>query len=96
MFTLKFEEINNFFKMYFKLLFPIGKGELILQNIEINDEKDFGIELKADIGNSKVVPISLLSGGEKALVSIAFLFAVFSTNYSPFYVFDEIDASLMI
>lgn len=93
-FNSKFEEINTYFKMYFKLLFPLGKGELTLQDLEIDGEKDFGIELRVDIGNSKTVPISLLSGGEKALVSIAFLFAVFSTNYSPFYVFDEIDASL--
>jgi chromosome segregation protein len=94
MFESKFDEINTFFKMYFKLLFPLGKGELILQDIEVNEEKDYGIELKTDIGNSKIVPITLLSGGEKALVSVAFLFAVFSANYSPFYVFDEIDASL--
>ena len=47
-----------------------------------------------DIGNDKMIPLSLLSGGEKALVSIAFLFSIFATNHSPFYVFDEIDASL--
>lgn len=94
LFNHKFEEINSNFRLYFKLLFPLGKGELILQDVETDDEKDFGIELKVDIGNSKIVPISLLSGGEKALVSVAFLFSVFATNYSPFYVFDEIDASL--
>lgn len=58
------------------------------------DEDDYGIELSVDIGNNKMIPLSLLSGGEKALVSIAFLFSIFATNNSPFYVFDEIDASL--
>ena len=66
--------------------------------ILINNAKDgateYGVDLKVDIGNAKMVPLSLLSGGEKALVSIAFLFSIFATNYSPFYVFDEIDASL--
>jgi chromosome segregation protein len=47
-----------------------------------------------DIGNNKMISLSLLSGGEKALVSIAFLFSIFATNNSPFYVFDEIDAAL--
>ncbi len=93
-FNIKFEEINNYFKIYFNLLFPLGKGELYLQHINLDGDDDFGIELKVDIGNSKVVPLSLLSGGEKALVSIAFLFSTFAANFSPFYIFDEIDASL--
>lgn len=94
LFIQKFDQINTYFKTYFKLLFPLGQGELVLQNILQDGEKDFAVELKVDIGNSKIVPINLLSGGEKALVSIAFLFSVFAVNYSPFYVFDEIDASL--
>ncbi|MBM3704918.1 MAG: hypothetical protein FJW66_00190 [Actinobacteria bacterium] len=93
-FNLRFEEINSNFRSYFKSLFPLGNGEMFLTDTVVDDEKDHGIELKVDIGNSKIVPISLLSGGEKALVSIAFLFSVFATNYSPFYVFDEIDAAL--
>ncbi|MBM3700183.1 MAG: hypothetical protein FJW68_04610 [Actinobacteria bacterium] len=94
MFTSRFDEINKNFGNYFRALFPLGAGEMILLKIEIEGEKDFGIDLKVDIGNNKMVPLSLLSGGEKALVSIAFLFSIFSINYSPFYVFDEIDAAL--
>ena len=93
-FNSRFEEINSNFSSYFKLLFPAGNGEMYLTDLIVEDEKDYGIELKVDIGNSKIVPISLLSGGEKALVSIAFLFSIFATNNSPFYVFDEIDASM--
>ena len=94
MFTSRFDEINKNFGNYFRALFPLGTGEMILLKIEAEDDKDYGIDLKVDIGNNKMVPLSLLSGGEKALVSIAFLFSIFSINYSPFYVFDEIDAAL--
>jgi len=93
LFALKFEEINNNFKTYFKSLFPLGEGRLDL--INSNDgEDETGIDMKADIGNNKLVQLSLLSGGEKALISIAFLFSIFTSNIAPFYVFDEIDAAL--
>jgi len=93
LFALKFEEINNNFKTYFKSLFPLGEGRLDL--INSNDgEDETGIDMKADIGNNKLVQLSLLSGGEKALISIAFLFSIFTSNIAPFYVLDEIDAAL--
>jgi chromosome segregation protein len=93
LFAIKFEEINNNFKTYFKSLFPLGEGRLDL--INSNDgEDETGIDMKADIGNNKLVQLSLLSGGEKALISIAFLFSIFTSNIAPFYVFDEIDAAL--
>ncbi|MCE5330255.1 AAA family ATPase [bacterium] len=91
-FSDKFNEINENFKYYFKILFPLGEGELLLT--EIDESDDFGIDIKADIGNNKSVSLQLLSGGEKALVSIAYLFAIFAVNSSPFYIFDEIDAAL--
>jgi Chromosome segregation ATPases len=93
-FTSKFDNINSNFKSYFKSLFPLGSGEMQLTKVLVNNEEDYGVELKVDIGNNKMIPLSLLSGGEKALVSIAFLFSIFATNTSPFYVFDEIDAAL--
>lgn len=94
MFNSKFEEINANFRLFFKSLFPLGNGEMNLIKENDSDGDDYGIELNVDIGNNKMISLSLLSGGEKALVSIAFLFSIFATNYSPFYVFDEIDASL--
>lgn len=92
LFAIKFEEINNNFKMYFKLLFPLGEGNLDIT--DSNDEEEIGIDMKVDIGNNKLVQLSLLSGGEKALISVAFLFSIFASNIAPFYVFDEIDAAL--
>ncbi|MBE3128639.1 MAG: AAA family ATPase, partial [Actinobacteria bacterium] len=94
LFAIKFEEINNNFKTYFRLLFPLGEGRLDLVNPNDDGEDEIGIDMKADIGNNKLVQLSLLSGGEKALISIAFLFSIFASNIAPFYVFDEIDAAL--
>jgi chromosome segregation protein len=95
-FLEKFEEINKNFQKYFKALFPSGEGELLLEKYGDNGsgEEELGVDLKVDIGNNKLVSLSLLSGGEKSLVSMAFLFSVFSINVSPFYVFDEADAAL--
>jgi len=93
-FIERFEAINKNFKNYFKTLFPLGEGELQLTSDNSGGDDNMGVDLKVDIGNSKFVPLSLLSGGEKTLVSIAFLFSIFSTKPSPFYIFDEIDASL--
>jgi len=92
----RFEKINHNFQKYFKALFPMGEGELILEKYR-NDgesEEELGVDLKVDIGNNKLVSLTLLSGGEKSLVSLAFLFSVFSINLSPFYIFDEADAAL--
>jgi chromosome segregation protein len=93
-FYKKFDEINKCFSNYFKILFPLGGGEMALEKNREADSDEIGIDLKVDIGNNKFVPISLLSGGEKSLVSMAFLFSIYSINPSPFYVFDEVDASL--
>jgi len=93
-FYKKFDEINRCFGNYFKILFPLGEGEMALEKNREADSDEIGIDLKVDIGNNKFVPISLLSGGEKSLVSLAFLFSIYSINPSPFYVFDEVDASL--
>jgi chromosome segregation ATPase len=92
-FNDKFNLINENFKYYFKILFPLGEGELLLTDIDEGGD-DFGIDIKADIGNNKSVSLPLLSGGEKALVSVAYLFSIFAVNSSPFYIFDEIDAAL--
>ncbi|MCL4416521.1 MAG: AAA family ATPase [Actinobacteria bacterium] len=92
-FNDKFNEINENFKYYFKMLFPLGNGELLITEDGQADD-DLGIDISADIGNNKSVALQMLSGGEKALISIAFLFSIFAVNSSPFYIFDEIDAAL--
>lgn len=94
-FLEKFEVINEKFRQYFKLLFPHGEGEMQLdKNGNGTEDEEIGVNLEVDIGNNKLVSLSLLSGGEKSLVSMAFLFSIFSINTSPFYVFDEADAAL--
>ncbi len=93
-FFKKFDEINRCFKGYFKTLFPLGEGEMQLEKSDGTSDDEIGVDLKVDIGNNKFVPLSLLSGGEKSLVSMAFLFSIYSINPSPFYVFDEVDAAL--
>ncbi|HEY4695320.1 MAG TPA: AAA family ATPase [Candidatus Hydromicrobium sp.] len=93
-FFKKFDEINRCFKNYFKILFPLGEGEMQLEKDDSTGDDEIGVDLKVDIGNNKFVPLSLLSGGEKSLISTAFLFSIYSINPSPFYVFDEVDAAL--
>ena len=93
-FFKKFDEINRCFKNYFRTLFPLGEGEMQLEKNDGAGDDEIGVDLKVDIGNNKFVPLSLLSGGEKSLVSMAFLFSIYSVNPSPFYVFDEVDAAL--
>jgi len=93
----KFEEIRKSFRNYFKILFPLGEGEIQIEKnngSQGNNEDEIGVDLKVDIGNNKFVNLSLLSGGEKSLVSMVFLFSIYSINPSPFYVFDEVDAAL--
>ncbi|MCL4165499.1 UNVERIFIED_CONTAM: hypothetical protein GTU68_020211, partial [Idotea baltica] len=53
-----------------------------------------GIEIEAKPSGKNVKKLSLLSGGERSLVALAFLFAVFRSRPSPFYVMDEVEAAL--
>ncbi|MFH0814966.1 MAG: AAA family ATPase [Candidatus Falkowbacteria bacterium] len=53
-----------------------------------------GIDIAINLPNKKIANISMLSGGEKTMVSIALICAIVSSNPSPFVVFDEIDAAL--
>ncbi len=55
---------------------------------------DTGIELEARPSGKNVRKLSLLSGGERSLTALAFLFAVFRSRPSPFYVMDEVEAAL--
>src|SRR3546814_6144778 len=53
-----------------------------------------GIEVEAKPSGKNVRKLSLLSGGERSLTALAFLFAVFRSRPSPFYVMDEVEAAL--
>jgi chromosome segregation protein len=74
-------------------LFPGGEGQLRLTEPEEEDEHA-GIEVELRPAGKKVTRLSLLSGGEKALGAISFLFALFLARPCPFYLLDEVEAAL--
>lgn len=87
-----FAEIAEHFRNIFQTLFPDGEGELILT--DPNDILNSGIDIKARPGGKKVKRLSLLSGGERTMASIAFLVALFEAHPAPFYILDEVEAAL--
>lgn len=87
-----FEDLNKEFGSFISKLFPNGYGELNL----LGEGKAFekGIQISVKKAGRNFQKLSLFSGGEKALIAIAFLFALINLNPSPFYILDEIDAPL--
>jgi chromosome segregation protein len=74
-------------------LFPGGEGQLRLTEPE-EEEEEAGIEVELRPAGKRVTRLSLLSGGEKALGAISFLFALFLARPCPFYLLDEVEAAL--
>ena len=87
-----FEDVAREFQRTFGLLFPGGDGRLVLT--EPDDILTSGVEIEARPPGKKVRRLSLLSGGERSLVALAFYFAIFRARPSPFYVLDEVEAAL--
>jgi chromosome segregation protein len=87
-----FETVNGHFQRLFQTLFGGGNAEL--QLVESDDPLDSGLEILACPPGKRPQPLTLLSGGEKALTAMALIFAVFLTNPSPICVLDEVDAPL--
>ena len=87
-----FEHVNQHFQSLFGRLFVGGKAHLEL--IDSDDPLNAGLEIFAQPPGKKLQSLSLLSGGEQTLTSIALIFAMFLTNPSPICVLDEIDAPL--
>ncbi|MCL2013866.1 MAG: chromosome segregation protein SMC [Oscillospiraceae bacterium] len=92
MFNESFAKIKKEFSKLFVELFGGGKAELILQ--EPDDVLESGIEIQARPPGEKVDTLSLLSGGQQALIAIALYFAILHIRPSPFCILDEIDAAL--
>jgi len=87
-----FADVSVNFTQLFETLFPGGQGSISLTNPE--DLLNTGIEISARPSGKNVRKLSLLSGGERTLTALAFLFAVFRSRPSPFYVMDEVEAAL--
>ncbi|WP_347351770.1 chromosome segregation protein SMC [Intrasporangium sp.] len=80
------------FERVFQRLFPGGAGRLVLT--DPSDLLTTGLEVEARPPGKKIKRLSLLSGGERALVAVALLVAIFKARPSPFYVMDEVEAAL--
>lgn len=91
-FVAAFEEVAGHFERHFALLFPGGKGRLAM--VDPEDVLRTGVDMFAQPLGKKVGKLSLLSGGERSLAALAFLFAVFRARPSPFYILDEVEAAL--
>ncbi|WP_242901386.1 chromosome segregation protein SMC [Actinomadura terrae] len=91
-FAAAYDDTAREFERIFARLFPGGEGSLSLT--EPGDMLATGVEVAARPPGKKVKRLSLLSGGERSLVAIAFLVAVFKARPSPFYVLDEVEAAL--
>jgi len=87
-----FDDVNKHFKILFTDLF--GGGEAYLKLEGSDDPLESGLELFASPPGKKLQNMSLLSGGEQALTSMALIFSIFLTKPSPICVLDEVDAPL--
>jgi len=92
-FAETFEAVERHFHEVATTLFPGGEGRLRLTESDDEDEEP-GIEVELRPAGKRVTRLSLLSGGEKALGAIAFLFSLFLARPSPFYLLDEVEAAL--
>jgi chromosome segregation protein len=91
-FAAAFADVSENFEQLFATLFPGGEGRLRLTAPD--DLLNTGIEIEAKPSGKNVKKLSLLSGGERSLTALAYLFAVFRSRPSPFYVMDEVEAAL--
>ena len=107
-FKAGFEKIKDEFHSYFKIIFGGGRGILSYipirqrrgEDAETENDADeegevmYGIDIDVDLPRKRIKGLQMLSGGERALVSIALLFAITAVNPPPFLVLDETDAAL--
>lgn len=91
-FKYTFEQVRSHFKRIYQILFRGGEAELKLTDPE--NLLETGIEIIAQPPGKKLLNISAMSGGEKALTAVSLLFAFFTHSPSPFCILDEADAPL--
>jgi chromosome segregation ATPase len=101
-FEQTFEATAKNFEEMVEHLFPDGRGRLrrvALRAVEEGDggeeeREELGVEIEVTPAGKSTRKLSLLSGGEKSLVALAFVFAVFLARPCPFYILDEVEAAL--
>jgi len=86
-----YDAIDENFQDIFERLSD-GEGRLFLENDE--DPFDGGLTMKAQPGDKPIQRLNAMSGGEKSLTALAFIFAIQRHNPAPFYALDEVDAFL--
>jgi chromosome segregation protein len=86
------DDIGRRFEENVTVLFPGGRGRLLLTDPD--DALAGGVDIHVQPMGKKISRLSMLSGGERSLAALAFLFAVFRARPSPFYVLDEVEAAL--
>ena len=101
LFLQTFKVVSDNFRRVFRELAPKGEVWLILENEE--SPLEGGVEIKARIASLerekegekvRILPIRGLSGGEKTIVALAFIFAIQEFEPASFYILDEVDAAL--
>jgi chromosome segregation protein len=88
-----FGAVERHFQEVASTLFPGGEGRLRLTQPDEEDDQP-GVEVELRPAGKRITRLSLLSGGEKALGAISFLFALFLARPCPFYLLDEVEAAL--
>ncbi len=91
-FTEAYNDVAREFAGVFARLFPGGEGRLVLTDPD--DMLTAGIDIEPRPPGKKIKRLSLLSGGERSLVAVTFLVALFRARPSPFYILDEVEAAL--
>jgi chromosome segregation protein len=90
--TLEF--VREQFGAIFRKVFGGGKADIIVQEEPGVEEMDRGLEVMARMPQREMLPISMLSGGQKSLTAFSLVMALFKANPSPFCILDEADAPL--
>lgn len=93
LFTKSFEEVNEQFKKAFSQLTTKG-AESFLKLENPSNPFSGGVEVKVKITGNKFMDIRSLSGGEKTMTALAFIFAIQEYEPASFYILDEVDAAL--
>lgn len=91
-FAQTFSEVNASFQRLFSRIFPGGRGELVL--VDKENLLETGIDIEIQMPGKRRQHVSLLSGGEKAMVALSFILAFVVHRPTPFIVLDEVDAAL--